>query len=51
MNGKYNGFLVCDNLISDIPIDKELVETKGKVISGILGSFNINEILETLRKK
>lgn len=56
MNKKYYGFLVCDDLISDIPIDKELlkekfpVKTKGKVISGTFGNFNINDMPESLKR-
>lgn len=50
-----NGFFVCDDLISDTPIDKELIknfhpEQNGKVISGSLGNFNINDIPESLRR-
>lgn len=51
-----NGIFACDDLIPDIPIDKELlkekfpIETKGKVISGTFGSFNINKIPESLIK-
>lgn len=57
MNGKYNRYLVCDDLISDSSIDKELlkekfpVKTKVKVISGTFGSFNINDMPDSLRKR
>lgn len=58
MNGKYNRYLICDDLISDSSIDKELLlkvkfpeETKVKVISGTFGSFNINDMPDSLRKR
>lgn len=57
MNGKYNQYLVCDDLISNSSIDKELikekfpVEIKGKVISGTFGSFNINDMPDSFRKR
>lgn len=55
MNNKHGEFIVCDDLVSDDYIDKELlknfpVETKGKVISGTLGNFNINDMPESLKR-
>lgn len=48
--------LVCDDLISELPIDRFLAEKipespNAKVISGTFGRFNINELPEFLRKR
>lgn len=50
------GILIYDDINSDVPIDKKLikekspVETKGRVIGGTFGSFNINDIPESLKR-
>ena len=48
--------LVCDDLISEPPIDQLLAEKipespNAKVISGTLGEFDVNELQEVLRKR
>lgn len=48
--------LVCDDLISEPPIDRLLAEKipespNAKVICGSFGRFNVNELPENLRKK
>lgn len=55
MNNKHGEFIVCDDLVADDYIDKELlknfpVKTKGKVISGTFGNFNINDMPESLKR-
>ena len=48
--------LVCDDLISELPIDRFLAEKipespNAKVISGTFGEFDVNELQEFLRKR
>lgn len=48
--------LVCDDLISEPPIDQLLAEKipespNAKVISGTFGEFDVNELREVLRKR
>lgn len=55
-DGRYDGLLVCDDLISDIPINRLLAEKipespNAKVVSGTFGKFNINEAPEYLIKR
>lgn len=56
IDNRYDGLIVCDDLISEPPIDRMLAEKipesqNAKVISGTFGRFNVNELPETLRRK
>lgn len=56
MNGGYGGLFVCDDLISEPPIDRLLAEKipespNAKMISGSFGKFNIDELPQTFRKR
>lgn len=56
MSGNYGQFLICDDLISDYPIDRLIAEKipespNAKVISGTFGEFDVNELQEFLRKR
>lgn len=51
-----NRFFVCDDLISELPIDRLLAEKipespNARVISGTLDEFDVNELQEVLRKR